>query len=1046
MEPRLPDPSELLAHAGWVRGLARALVGEDRADDLAQQTMLRAIEKPPRYGDDPRPWLSRVMRNLAWSEFRAEGRRRRRESRVGKSGAQDLPATPDELLARSEAHGHLVEALLDLEEPVRHLLILRYFEELTPAQISRRLGVPPGTVRAQLSRGLERLRSRIRRNHGEGSLHSVLLLAAPNPGAPATWLPVAAKAAALVTMLAVGGWFFIPSVAVEEHASATAHADRTDAGALAIPVAASRAVNDQVGERIQLGEVTDSAAATGGSSQEILIRGRCVSAEDGSPIQGCEITLQAFRSNRSREDLRRGLPEYRWESPLPLISKEDGRFEGAWPGVGQTFTAKIRMPGRAGLDATWVDLRGGQTIELGDVRMEAGFQVGGRVRDQGGRAVAGVRVRLRNPAIQNGSPVPTWTWSIGKSDEEGAFTLSPEVPAGTWQVKASGSGSRLVTPPYVSIVAGETPEPLSILVESMPTVSGLCVDLEGKPVSGARLRGMAAGTEQERMISWSGRSDEKGRFRLVAHEQDPPPFRLDSDTHDLRSPSSVYDWNNGELRVVLLPPLKLEVEVVERRSGEPVEDFHLLYQTQAEAPGGLEREYPGFHHPGGKLVVEGLTRSAYHFWIVTPNREFALAGPIAVQAEESGGEPIRIELARSSVWRFEVADEGGQSLGGVTVTAHFVPAGGWNGKPIPEDGAWISFSADPPQRLEVIGSGVSEESGRGEIKVPTGLEEMVIRLERHGAEQWVHPVRPDVERATPLTWKTLGSLAGRVEFWEGIVDRSRYSVALTNAVGDRVPTMSSRFVSLDGRGRFLFPELEDGEYRLHLGTPRDRFGSADGISRADWVMEQPPLASVTVGAEEVQELVLDARAFAPATVEAHLSLQGLADRWPVLSFRRSAGPSGASSWSPEESGRYVLDREGRAEVQLHPGEYEAALRFPTSAGRMGHAIRLPGTLTVSPGIRQAYEASYRYQVLRIRLLDGVDGRPLAQEKCVWRFADTDAFGYRVFTDSEGWLELSPAPLGRIRLTLQGRGLVLEELEVGPESLSEQVIQVPAGDR
>ena len=185
MTDSFPEPRDLLAHAGWVRGLARALVGEDRADDLAQQTMLRALEKPPARGGDPRPWLGRVLRNLAWSDHRAEGRRRRREAQVGaaaRSAVAGVPATPDALLARSEAHRLLVEDLLALEEPVRHLLILRYFEELSPTQIAERLGLPAGTVRAQLSRGLERLRSLHRRRHGGAADHSLLLLAAPPAG------------------------------------------------------------------------------------------------------------------------------------------------------------------------------------------------------------------------------------------------------------------------------------------------------------------------------------------------------------------------------------------------------------------------------------------------------------------------------------------------------------------------------------------------------------------------------------------------------------------------------------------------------------------------------------------------------------------------------------------------------------------------------------------------------------------------------------------------------------------------------------------------
>src|SRR5205814_10341316 len=49
-------PEELLAHAGWVRALARELVRDaSTADDLVQETWLAALRHPPRAGSSMRP-------------------------------------------------------------------------------------------------------------------------------------------------------------------------------------------------------------------------------------------------------------------------------------------------------------------------------------------------------------------------------------------------------------------------------------------------------------------------------------------------------------------------------------------------------------------------------------------------------------------------------------------------------------------------------------------------------------------------------------------------------------------------------------------------------------------------------------------------------------------------------------------------------------------------------------------------------------------------------------------------------------------------------
>jgi RNA polymerase sigma-70 factor (ECF subfamily) len=48
-----------------------------------------------------------------------------------------------------------------LPEDQRTVIVLAYFEDLTQAEISRRLNVPLGTVKARMARGLARLAQRI---------------------------------------------------------------------------------------------------------------------------------------------------------------------------------------------------------------------------------------------------------------------------------------------------------------------------------------------------------------------------------------------------------------------------------------------------------------------------------------------------------------------------------------------------------------------------------------------------------------------------------------------------------------------------------------------------------------------------------------------------------------------------------------------------------------------------------------------------------------------------------------------------------------------
>ena len=77
----LPDPDLLLEHAEFLKAIARGLLrDEHEAEDIAQDTVLAAIEKAPGPGS-LRGWLAAVTRNLARTRLTSRSRRRDRERR-----------------------------------------------------------------------------------------------------------------------------------------------------------------------------------------------------------------------------------------------------------------------------------------------------------------------------------------------------------------------------------------------------------------------------------------------------------------------------------------------------------------------------------------------------------------------------------------------------------------------------------------------------------------------------------------------------------------------------------------------------------------------------------------------------------------------------------------------------------------------------------------------------------------------------------------------------------------------------------------------------
>ena len=183
------DPDELLAHAAWVRRLARQLVGTADADDVAQDALLAAARAP--HGiRSLGAWLGGVVQRLAVRRRRDAARRQTRERLAAQPEAV---ASTAELLTCVQQQREVAQLLTELEEPFRTVLLLRFFEELTPAAIALRLAVPAATVRTRLHRGVAMLRQRLQRRHGADWRASLAALAWLPAGraTPWTWWMVA---------------------------------------------------------------------------------------------------------------------------------------------------------------------------------------------------------------------------------------------------------------------------------------------------------------------------------------------------------------------------------------------------------------------------------------------------------------------------------------------------------------------------------------------------------------------------------------------------------------------------------------------------------------------------------------------------------------------------------------------------------------------------------------------------------------------------------------------------------------------------------------
>jgi RNA polymerase sigma factor (sigma-70 family) len=146
-------------HLGAIAAYARRRGSAD-PDAVAAEVMTiawrRLADVPV---DDPRPWLYATARNVVF----AEARRAAKEP-GGARGPEAVAAAPEV----RELDPVLWDALRSLSQLDREALLLVAWEDLSPKQAARALGINPSAFRVRLLRARRRLRASLEESAAEG--------------------------------------------------------------------------------------------------------------------------------------------------------------------------------------------------------------------------------------------------------------------------------------------------------------------------------------------------------------------------------------------------------------------------------------------------------------------------------------------------------------------------------------------------------------------------------------------------------------------------------------------------------------------------------------------------------------------------------------------------------------------------------------------------------------------------------------------------------------------------------------------------------------
>lgn len=133
------------------------------ADDIVQETWIRATTTGAAMPDNPRAYLYRMAGNLAIDQLRQEGKQpcATTEDHLLEQVASTAPA-PDMAVAARQELAVLVEAVRGLPEKCRLVFLLYRGRGLTMRQISARLGISEKTVEKHIARAMVDCRRKLR--------------------------------------------------------------------------------------------------------------------------------------------------------------------------------------------------------------------------------------------------------------------------------------------------------------------------------------------------------------------------------------------------------------------------------------------------------------------------------------------------------------------------------------------------------------------------------------------------------------------------------------------------------------------------------------------------------------------------------------------------------------------------------------------------------------------------------------------------------------------------------------------------------------------
>lgn len=145
--------------------ILNVLKDRHETEDALQETFLKIWKNARDYHENlgsPLGWLMTISRNTAFDRYRKRSRQARQldhlQDDMKEDSKFDQASAGDEKLLGLEKKKSIREALANLGRDQREAIEMAFFSGHTQQEVSEKLGVPLGTIKARIRRGMQSLK------------------------------------------------------------------------------------------------------------------------------------------------------------------------------------------------------------------------------------------------------------------------------------------------------------------------------------------------------------------------------------------------------------------------------------------------------------------------------------------------------------------------------------------------------------------------------------------------------------------------------------------------------------------------------------------------------------------------------------------------------------------------------------------------------------------------------------------------------------------------------------------------------------------------